>query len=246
MSAKSGPAELDLAALDEITAAVEAGAGLPTVVRAAAKALSASVVVLDRGGLALAVAARSPADERSLLAAAANVESIELRVADTPVGQMRLRGRVPVSPGLLRLVTTLIASEVERVRAPERESEEESAAFFRSLLAHEFSSREELLERARALGLRELERGAIVLVVHARAQAPAQEGWRTRLRLLAARGARGVVSTAVAMLSEREITGGKEVVMLLPGADEAAGRRAAESVLRDLQSMLAVHEMFGR
>ncbi|MGA2469421.1 MAG: helix-turn-helix domain-containing protein [Solirubrobacteraceae bacterium] len=239
MSAKSGPAELDLAALDEITAAVEAGAGLPTVVRAAAKALSASVVVLDRGGLALAVAARSPADERSLLAAAANVESIELRVADTPVGQMRLRGRVPVSPGLLRLVTTLIASEVERVRAPERESEEESAAFFRSLLAHEFSSREELLERARALGLRELERGAIVLVVHARAQAPAQEGWRTRLRLLAARGARGVVSTAVAMLSEREITGGKEVVMLLPGADEAAGRRAAESVLRDLQAGLS-------
>jgi len=53
---------LDLAALDEITAAVESGAGLPTVVRAAARALDASVVVLDRSGQALAVAARSPAD----------------------------------------------------------------------------------------------------------------------------------------------------------------------------------------
>ena len=45
---------IDLAALDEITAAVESGAGLPTVVRAAARALDASVVVLDRGGQALA------------------------------------------------------------------------------------------------------------------------------------------------------------------------------------------------
>ena len=47
---------LDLAALDEITAAVQTGAGLPTVVRAAARALDASVIVLDRGAQALASA----------------------------------------------------------------------------------------------------------------------------------------------------------------------------------------------
>jgi DNA-binding PucR family transcriptional regulator len=235
---KASPA-LDLAALEEITAAVESGAGLPTVVRAASKALAASLVVLDRGGQALAVAARSPADEKSLLDAGDGVETIELRVADAPVGLLRLRARGDASPSLLRLLTTLIASEVERVRAPERESEEESAQFLRGLLAHEFSSRDELLERARALVLRDLGRGTIVLVLHARAQAPAQEGWRTRLRLLAARGARAAVSTAVAVLSEREITGGAEIIVLLPGADEAAGRRAAESVLRDVQAGLS-------
>ena len=84
---------LDLAALDEITAAVQTGAGLPAVVRAAARALDASVVVLDRGGQALAVAARSPADEQSLLADAAGVEAIPLRVGDADVGQLRLRAR---------------------------------------------------------------------------------------------------------------------------------------------------------
>ena len=238
VSTRKGSTELDFAALEEITAAVESGAGLPTVVRAAAKALGVSLVVLDRGGQALAVAARSPADEKSLLGATDGVEAIDLRVADAPVGQMRLRTRAGSSLGLLRLVATLVASEVERVRAPERESEEESAAFLSSLLAHEFTSREELLERARAVGLRELERGTTVLVVHARALAPAPEGWRSRLRLLAARGARGVAPSAVAVMSEREIIGGAEVVVLLPGADEVAGRRGAENVLRDVQAGL--------
>jgi PucR family transcriptional regulator, purine catabolism regulatory protein len=233
-----GSAELDLAALEAITEAVESGAGLPTVVRSAAKVLDASIVVLDRGGQALAVAARSPADERSLLAGADGVDALELRVADAPVGVMRLRARAGISASLIRLIATLVASEVERVRAPEREWEEESAAFVRSLLAHELTSREELLERARAVGLRDLERGTIVLVVHARAQAPAQEGWRARLRLLAARGARSVAPSAVAVLSERELSGGAEVIVLLPGADEATGRRAAESVLRDVQAGL--------
>jgi DNA-binding PucR family transcriptional regulator len=239
VSAERASSELDLAVLEEITGAVESGAGLPTVVRAAAKALAASVVVLDRSGQTLAVAARSPADEKSLLASGDGVETIDLRVADTQVGLMRLRARTGPSPALLRLLTTLIASEVERVRAPERESEEESAAFLGALLAHEFSSREELLERARTVGLRELERGTIVLVVHARAQAPAQEGWRIRLRLLAARGARATVATAVAVLSERGITGGAEIIVLLPGADEATGRRAAETVLRDVEAGLS-------
>ena len=70
--AMASPAErtmgLDLAALDAITEAVESGAGLPDVVRAAARALEASLVLLDRTGSVMAVAARSPADERSLLA----------------------------------------------------------------------------------------------------------------------------------------------------------------------------------
>ena len=48
----------DLAALDAITEAVESGAGLPEVVRAAARALDASLAVTDAWGATLAVAAR--------------------------------------------------------------------------------------------------------------------------------------------------------------------------------------------
>src|SRR3954466_4491906 len=116
-----GPATgLDLAALDAITDAVESGAGLPEIVRAAARALDASLVLTDRMGAVLAVAARSPADERSLVEGAADVAATDPRAAAEPVGQLRVRARADHGPALLRLVTTLIASEVERVRAPAR------------------------------------------------------------------------------------------------------------------------------
>src|SRR3954452_3254578 len=49
---------LDLTALEAITDAVESGAGLPEVIRAAARALDASLVLLDRGGTVLAAAGR--------------------------------------------------------------------------------------------------------------------------------------------------------------------------------------------
>ena len=227
---------MDLAALDEITAAVQSGAGLPTVVRAAARVLDASVVVLDRGGQALAVAARSPADERSLLGDAEGVAAIELRVADVEVGRLRVRARGTPNPGLLRLVSTLIASEVERVRAPELASEEAAAVFVAAVLARQITGREEVLAAAREVGLRDLERGASVLIAHAHPQAPAQEGWRTRLRAIAARAARAAVPSAVAVLSDRDLDAGAEVIVLLAGADEAAARRAAEGVLRDLEA----------
>jgi DNA-binding PucR family transcriptional regulator len=205
-------------------------------VRAAARALDASIVVLDRGGQALAVAARSPADERSLLVETDGVVAIELRVADVDVGRLRVRARSAPNPGLLRLLSTLIASEVERVRAPELASEEAAAVFVAAVLARELTGREEVLAAAREVGLRDLERGASVLIAHAHPQAPAQEGWRTRLRAIAARAARAAVPSAVAVLSERDLDAGAEVIVLLAGADEAAARRAADGVLRDLEA----------
>jgi PucR family transcriptional regulator, purine catabolism regulatory protein len=61
-------AALDLGALEAITDAVESGHGLPEVVRAAARALDASLILIDRSSAVLAVAARSSADERALMA----------------------------------------------------------------------------------------------------------------------------------------------------------------------------------
>jgi len=122
---RGGSRTPDLGAFAAITDAVEAGAGLPEILRAAARALDASLILIDRTAAVLAVAARSPADERSLMRDTEDVSTVELRVAEAPVGQLRMRTREGTPDGaLLRLVTTLIASEVERVRAPERASEE--------------------------------------------------------------------------------------------------------------------------
>src|SRR5438270_10888851 len=112
-AARGGGRTPDLGAFAAITDAVEAGAGLPEILRAAARALGASLILIDRSATVLAVAARSPADERSLMRDAGDVDTIELKVAEAPVGSLRMRSREH-SPdaAVLRLVTTLIASEV--------------------------------------------------------------------------------------------------------------------------------------
>src|SRR4029077_5761674 len=112
----------DYAALDAITEAVESGAGLPEVVRAAAKALEASLAVSDAWGATLAGAARSPAEERSLLSQGQGVTTIPLRVADTVVGTLHMRAKTEPSGPMQRLLATMTGWEVERVRAPERAS----------------------------------------------------------------------------------------------------------------------------
>ena len=238
--AQGQAAGLDLSALDAITDAVESGAGLPEVIRAAARALDASLVLLDRGGAVLAAAARSPADEQSVAGGGPGVESLELRVADEPVGVLRMRARGMPGPALLRLVTTLVASEVERVRAPERASEQATTAFLRAVLSRELGAREEIVERAAELGL-DLDRSASVVVARAHPLVATDDGWRSRVLAVAARGARGVVSGALAALAGRGDLPGAEVVMLLPGVGEATAARAADAVLHELQSALPGH-----
>src|SRR3954469_9518518 len=91
--ADEAPDGSDLGALEEVSAAVEAGLGLPEVIRAAARALDASLLLSDPSGAVLAVAARSPADERSLATDTSGVEVLELRRADELVGRLRMRTR---------------------------------------------------------------------------------------------------------------------------------------------------------
>ena len=227
----------DLAALDAITEAVESGAGLPEVVRAAAKALEASLAVTDAWGATLAVAARSPAEERSLLSQGEGVSSAPLRVADSVVGTLHMRAKSEPSASMRRVLLAMIASEVERVRAPERVSENAAGDFLRAILRRELADRELLLERAKELSLA-LEAGASMIVVRALPQAPTDEGWRGRVRAVAERGARAVVSRSIAALSEREGAPGAEVLVLVPGTDEAAAARAADAVLGEMRSAL--------
>ncbi len=228
----------DLAALDAITEAVESGAGLPEVVRAAGRALEASLAVSDAWGATLAVAARSPAEERALLSQGEGVSSIPLRVADAVVGTLHMRAKTAPSASMQRLLVTMIASEVERVRAPERVSETAAADFLGALLRRELTEREELISQARELSL-EVADGASVIVARALPQAPTDEGWRARVRAVAERGARAVVSRSIAALSERDGTVGAEVLLLVPGGEEPVAARAAEAVLRELEAALA-------
>jgi len=240
LPAQRPAAGLDLSALDAITDAVQSGAGLPEVIRAASRALDASLVLVDRSGGVLAAAARSPADERSVLAGGSGVDSLELRVADEPVGVLRMRARSDIGTGLLRLVTTLIASEVERVRAPERASEEALAGFLRAVMSRELAAREHILARASELGL-DLGDGASVVVARAHSHVATDDGWRQRVLAVADRGVRAVAGSAVAALSERDDRPGAEVVVLLPGADDAQAARAAEALVRELQASLSGH-----
>ncbi len=243
----------ELAALEAVTEAVESGAGLPEVVRAAAKALDASLAVADAWGATLAVAARSPAEERALLSQGKGVSSTPLRVGDTVVGTLHMRATstggedsdlesAEPSEQMKRLLVTMIASEVERVRAPERASVLAASEFLRAILQRELTEREELLARAKELSL-DIQDGASMIVARAVPQAPTDEGWRARVRAVAERGARAVVSRSIAALSEREGAGtvivGAEVLLLLPGGDEATAARAADAVLREMEAGLA-------
>ena len=230
----------ELVGLDAVTEAVESGAGLPEVVRAASRALDASLAVTDAAGATIAVAARSSADERSLLSGGEDVTSLPLRVADAVVGSLHMRARTDPSPLVRRLLVTMIASEVERVRAPERLSEAAAADFLRSVLASERLERAELLARARELS-RDLEEGACMIVARAHPHLPAEEGWRGRVRQVAERGARAVVARSIATLSERDGVAGAEALLLVPGGEDATAARAADAVLRELQSSLAGH-----
>jgi sugar diacid utilization regulator len=225
----------DLTALAAITDAVEAGAGLPEILRAAARALDASLIVIDRSGAVLAVAARSPADERSLMRDADDVISLELKVAEAPVGQLRMRARDRVpEPSLLRLTTTLIASEVERVRAPERASEAAAAGFLRAVLAGRIAERDDLLARGKELGT-DLINGTSVLVARAHPRKATEDDWRARLLALSSRGARSVAPGSIAAPPDGDAD---QVVVLAPDPGGETGRRVSASILRELESGL--------
>ena len=226
----------DLGALAAISEAVESGLGLPEVVRAAARALDASLVLIDRSSAVLAVAARSTADERALMTEAAGVESHELRVGDTVVGRLRARGRTGEPPAaLLRVVTTLIASEVERLRAPERASQAAQASFLSAVLRREVTDRGDIAARASELGI-DLAGGSAIVVVRAHHYAPADEDWRARVLAAAERAARASAPGSLAGVVDTRTDGAGHVVVLLPATADAEVRRVAAAIARELRS----------
>ena len=234
-----------LRAFEDVSAAVEAGAGLPEVARASGRALGASVAIVDSASSVLAVACASPDDERAVLSGADGSEMLELRVADSVVGQLRYRVNGEPPPAtLLRMVGTLIALEVERSRGPERASEAAVASFLVDVLDRKVTDRENIIARANELGS-DVAAGGSVIVARAHPQQPEEGDWRARVLVLAERGARSVTPGALAAIVQtkgRPTAGhqdGELVVVVPNGDDPGLDRRAAAAILRELEAGLA-------
>jgi sugar diacid utilization regulator len=146
---------------------------------------------------------------------------------------MRARQHAP-DTSVLRLVTTLIASEVERVRAPERASEEAATGFLRAVLERRIPDAGDLLARGKELGT-DLAAGGSVLVVRAHPRNPTEDDWRRRLLAVSSRGARSIAPGTIATPSEDDAG---QILVLVPDPDGETGRRVSSSVLRELESGL--------
>ena len=165
------------------------------------------------------------------------VETHELRVGDAIVGRLRLRARGGGAPSaaVVRIATTMIASEVERLRAPDRASEAAQAAFLGALFQRRVTDRGDILARASELGA-DLSDGGAVVVVRAHHFAPADDDWRVRVLAAAERAARAGAPGSLAAVAEGPADPQGHVVVLLPTAEDAGLRRVAEGIARELHA----------
>ncbi|HET7445512.1 MAG TPA: helix-turn-helix domain-containing protein [Solirubrobacterales bacterium] len=223
--------------LDALSEAVESGAGLPAVARAAARLLGASVALIDRSSAVLAVAGASPDQEQRLLSGGEGVTSVELRVADAAVGELRYRAASPPDPAIARMVTTLLALELERSRAPEWASEEVASAFVSAVLNREVTDRGDIVARGAELGA-DLDRGAGVLMLRAAPRAAQDGEWRQRVLVLAMRTLRSLAPGSLARTEDGE-DAAANIAVIVPAEDDERLARAAAGLARELDDSLA-------
>lgn len=222
--------------LDALSEAVESGAGLPAVARAAARLLGASVALIDRSSAVLAVAGASPDQEQRLLSGGEGVTSVELRVADAAVGELRYRAASPPEPAIARMVTTLLALELERSRAPEWASEEVASAFVDAVLGRGVTDRGDIVARGAELGA-DLDRGAGVLMLRAAPRAAQDGEWRERVLVLAMRTLRSLAPGSLATTDDSE-EAAANLAVIVPAEDDERLARAAAGVARELEDSL--------
>jgi len=231
------PAErhADPTSLEELSSAIESGAGMPAVARAAGRALGASVALIDRASNVLAVAAASPDEERKLLAGGEGVQTVELRVADSSVGELRWRPRDDEEPDapLLRMVATLLGLELERSRSPEWATEEAARDFVQALLGRELTEREDIRARAAELGAN-LDGGAGVLMARAIPHVAQDGEWRSRVLAIALRTVRAVSAGALAAEGDQEGEGVAEIVAIVPADGEDRLARGSQALAKEL------------
>jgi DNA-binding PucR family transcriptional regulator len=204
------------------------------VARAAARLLDASVALIDRSSAVLAVAGASSDQEQKLLSGGEGVTAVELRVADNVVGELRYRTKTPPDAVLARMVTTLLALELERSRSPEWESEEAAGAFVMAVLGRQVTDRGDIVARAEELGA-DLDRGAGVVVLRAMPRAAQTGEWRERVLVLAQRALRALAPGSLAASDGGEAA---EISAIVPAEDDERLARAAAGLARELDDSL--------
>ncbi len=230
--------------LEALSEAIESGAGLPAAARAAAHALGASVALIDRSSSVLAVADASSGEEEKLLEGGEDVERVELRVADAAVGELRfrLRGGGAPDPAMTRVISTLLALEVQRARSPEWESDRLASDFVDALLDREVTDRGDIVARGSELGC-DLGSGGGVIVLRARPLVAQTGEWRERVLELAMRSMRGGAPGVLAAKREGELakqgSEGAEIAAIVPAGEDAGLTRVAAALERELSEALA-------
>ena len=223
-------------ALHTLSEAIESGAGLPAVARAAGAALGASVALIDRSSAVLAVAASSSAEESKLLTGEGDVGTLELRVADAVVGELRYRRRGGEPPATLtRMVSTLLALELERSRAPEWASDEAAGEFVDAVLSRRVTDRGDIVARAGELESA-VEAGAGVVFARAVPRSAQTGDWRARVLVVSLRALRAGSTGAIARLGE--LGDRAEVSAIVPAEEAAPLERATQALARELAASL--------
>jgi hypothetical protein len=223
-------------ALEALSEAIESGAGLPAVARAAGAALGASVALIDRSSAVLAVAATSSAEEHKLLSGDGDVHTLELRVADAGVGELRYRRREgDPSPLLMRMVSTMLALELERARAPEWASDEAAGEFVRAAFARKVTDRGDIVARAAELGA-SVETGAGAIFARAVPRSAETGDWRARVLIVSLRALRAASSGTIAELVE--LGDRAEVRAIVPVGEPELLERALVGLQRELAASL--------
>ena len=188
------------------------------------------MALIDRSSAVLAVAGAAPDQEEKLLSGGEGVVSVQLRVADAAVGELRYRAADPPEPALARMVSTLLGLEMERARSPQWASEEAAAGFVRAVLGREVTDRGDILARAAELDA-DLEAGAGVLIARAHPHVAQSGEWRARVLTVALRALRSAAPGSLGVLDHADPP---EVAAIIPAEDEQRLDRAATALEQEL------------
>jgi hypothetical protein len=184
----------------------------------------------------LAVAATSSAEERKLLSGEGDVDTLELRVADAVVGELRYRKREgEPSPLLMRMVSTMLALELERSRAPVWASDEAAGEFVRAAFERKVTDRGDIIARAAELGA-SVEAGAGAIFARAAPRSAQTGDWRARVLVVSLRALRAASTGTIAELVE--VGDRAEVRAIVPVAEPQLLERAIVGLQRELAASL--------
>lgn len=214
---------------------VLAGRGLPGLARAAADVLGVPVAFLDRSGIVLAVAGATKAQEDKLTTKAKGVETVELALGDTIVGEARYVGG-GVDGDILEVMSALAALEVERARSDEWENEGAVTEFIRALLDGSMTDTADVVARAGEVSC-DISRGGGVLMVRAHAGSAQEGDWRSRVLDMTLRTIRAIASGAIAGMADSEE--GAVVAILVPTSEEERLSKVEDALDRELPRSLS-------